>query len=48
MVVLGLPAEGRPGPSYDDANDDSDDDDDNDEVVLPLAALAGQSAKFGN
>ena len=28
--------------------DDNGDDDDNDEVVLPLAALAGQSAKFGN
>ena len=27
--------------------DDNGDDDDNDEVVLPLAALAGQSAKFG-
>ena len=37
-----------PGPGDDDANDDSDDDDDNGEVVLPLAALAGQSAKFGN
>ena len=27
--------------------DDNGDDDDNDELVLPLAALAGQSAKFG-
>ena len=41
MLTMTLPCDEHNG------DDDNGDDDDNDEVVLPLAALAGQSAKFG-